>query len=518
MFDPIILVALAGGIAAGILVGWFMFSKGKKISMALQAQINEKERELSRLDGKLTEAKNQIRAAEAEAKATAKEILSEAKVHVTEMEAKLEKDQGRIEEKERSLDTKAKEVERQRSNLDQLQRDLEADKKEVSVAAAKHREALESVAKLSQDEAKKQLWGEIEKEFSDHFATQLRLKKEQMEEEAEEKAKNLMAEAMQRYASEVSSESTATVVQLPSDDIKGKIIGKEGRNIIAFEQATGVDVIIDDTPGAIILSGFDLARRYVAKLSMEKLVQDGRIQPARIEEIVGKMKEQVGKMMLEFGKRATEELGIQGYPQDLLKIIGRLRFRTSYGQNVLKHSVEMAHLGRMLAEEMGANVQVVTEGCLLHDIGKALDHEVQGTHVEIGRRILQKFGVSEEVIKAMQAHHEEYPYETPESVIVQVADAISGGRPGARRDSVENYLKRLSDIEAIANSFASVEKSYAISAGREVRVFVKPDEMTDLAARELARNIALRIESDLKYPGEIKVMVIRETRAIEFAR
>jgi ribonuclease Y len=310
MFDPIILVALAGGIAAGIFVGWFMFSKGKKISMALQAQINEKERELSRLDGKLTEAKNQIRAAEAEAKATAKEILSEAKVHVTEMEAKLEKDQGRIEEKERSLDTKAKEVERQRSNLDQLQRDLEADKKEVSVAAAKHREALESVAKLSQDEAKKQLWGEIEKEFSDHFATQLRLKKEQMEEEAEEKAKNLMAEAMQRYASEVASESTATVVQLPSDDVKGKIIGKEGRNIIAFEQATGVDVIIDDTPGAIILSGFDLARRYVAKLAMEKLVQDGRIQPAKIEETVAKMKEQVGKMMLDFGKRACDDQNI----------------------------------------------------------------------------------------------------------------------------------------------------------------------------------------------------------------
>jgi ribonuclease Y len=518
MFDPIILVALAGGIAAGIFVGWFMFSKGKKISMALQAQINEKERELSRLDGKLTEAKNQIRAAEAEAKATAKEILSEAKVHVTEMEAKLEKDQGRIEEKERSLDTKAKEVERQRSNLDQLQRDLEADKKEVSVAAAKHREALESVAKLSQDEAKKQLWGEIEKEFSDHFATQLRLKKEQMEEEAEEKAKNLMAEAMQRYASEVSSESTATVVQLPSDDIKGKIIGKEGRNIIAFEQATGVDVIIDDTPGAIILSGFDLARRYVAKLSMEKLVQDGRIQPARIEEIVGKMKEQVGKMMLEFGKRATEELGIQGYPQDLLKIIGRLRFRTSYGQNVLKHSVEMAHLGRMLAEEMGANVQVVTEGCLLHDIGKALDHEVTGTHVEIGVEICKRFKIRPEVIHCVAAHHEDIPMETPEAFVVAAADAISGARPGARRESIEEYFKRLRNLEDVAKTFDGVTRAFAISAGREIRVYVDTKKIDDLSQERLAKDIAKKVESELTYPGVIKVNVIRERRIEELAK
>jgi ribonuclease Y len=468
--------------------------------------------------GKLTEAKNQIRAAEAEAKATAKEILSEAKVHVTEMEAKLEKDQGRIEEKERSLDTKAKEVERQRSNLDQLQRDLEADKKEVSVAAAKHREALESVAKLSQDEAKKQLWGEIEKEFSDHFATQLRLKKEQMEEEAEEKAKNLMAEAMQRYASEVSSESTATVVQLPSDDIKGKIIGKEGRNIIAFEQATGVDVIIDDTPGAIILSGFDLARRYVAKLSMEKLVQDGRIQPARIEEIVGKMKEQVGKMMLEFGKRATEELGIQGYPQDLLKIIGRLRFRTSYGQNVLKHSVEMAHLGRMLAEEMGANVQVVTEGCLLHDIGKALDHEVTGTHVEIGVEICKRFKIRPEVIHCVAAHHEDIPMETPEAFVVAAADAISGARPGARRESIEEYFKRLRNLEDVAKTFDGVTRAFAISAGREIRVYVDTKKIDDLSQERLAKDIAKKVESELTYPGVIKVNVIRERRIEELAK
>ncbi len=518
MLNPIILLALVGGLIAGLTAGWFLFSQGKKISMAMQAQINEQERQLAKIEAKVVEARAQIRTAENEAKATAKEILSEARLHATELEAKLEKDQGRIEEKERSLDQKVKEVERQRGHIEQLQRDLDVEKQEVSVAAAKHREALEKVAKLSQDEARKQLWTELEKEFSEHFAAQIRLKKEEMEQEIENKARNLMSEAMQRYASEVSSESTATVVQIPSDDIKGKIIGKEGRNIIAFEQATGVDVIIDDTPGAIILSGFDLSRRYVAKLAMEKLIQDGRIQPARIEEIVLKMKEQVGKMMLEFGKRATEELGIQGYPQDLLKIIGRLRFRTSYGQNVLKHSVEMAHLGRMMAEEMGANVQVVTEGCLLHDIGKALDHEVTGTHVEIGVEICKRFKIRPEVIHCVAAHHEDIPMETPEAFIVAAADAISGARPGARKESIEEYFKRLRNLEEVAKGFDGVVRAFAISAGREVRVFVDTKKIDDLSQEKLAKDIAKKVEAELTYPGVIKVNVIRERRIEELAK
>ncbi len=518
MLNPLILLAMVGGLIAGLTAGWFLFSKGKKISMALQSQISEQERQLSKLETKLTDARSQIKAAETEAKAAAREILSEAKLHATELEAKLEKEQGRLEEKERALDDKVKEVERQRGNLEQTERDLVIEKQDVGVAAAKHREALEKVAKLSQDEAKKQLWAELEKEFSEHFASQIRLKKEEMEDAAEEKAKNLMAEAMQRYASEVSSESTATVVQLPSEDMKGKIIGKEGRNIIAFEQATGVDVIIDDTPGAIILSGFDLARRYVAKLAMEKLLQDGRIQPARIEEVVGKMKEQVGKMMLEFGKRATEELGIAGYPQDLLKIIGRLRFRTSYGQNVLKHSVEMAHLGRMLAEEMGCDVSVVTEGCLLHDIGKALDHEVTGTHVEIGVEICKRFKIRPEVIHTVAAHHEDIPMATPEAFVVAAADAISGARPGARRESIEEYFKRLRNLEDVAKGFDGVSKAFAISAGREVRVFVDTKKIDDLTQEKLAKDIAKKIEAELTYPGVIKVNVIRERRIEELAK
>lgn len=514
----IVFFALLAGLLLGILAGWFWFSKGKKISAGLQAQITAQERHLNELERKLTDTRGQIRTAEAEAKSTAKEILTEAKIHATEIEAKLEKEQGRLEEKERGLDVKVKEVERQRSNLEQTQKELNIEKEQVSAAATLHREALEKVAKMSQEEAKKQLTEEVQKEYSSYFAGQIKLLRENMEQEYEEKAKNLMSEAMQRYASEVASESTATVVQLPSDDVKGKIIGKEGRNIIAFEQATGVDVIIDDTPGAIILSGFDLARRYVAKLAMEKLIQDGRIQPARIEEIVAKMKEQVGKMMLDFGKRACDDLGISGYPPDLLKIIGRLRFRTSYGQNVLKHSVEMAHLGKMMAEEIGADVSVVTEGCLLHDIGKALDHEVTGTHVEIGVEIAKRFKVRPEVVHCIAAHHEDIPMETPEAFVVAAADAISGARPGARRESIEEYFKRLKALEDVAKGFEGVSRAFAISAGREVRVFVDTKKIDDLAQEKLAKDIAIKIEAELTYPGVIKVNVIRERRFEELAK
>jgi ribonuclease Y len=514
----IVFLALLGGVLLGILAGWFWFSQGKKISASLQAQIDAKERELSKLDSKIAEAKAQIRSAEAEAKATAKDILTEARLQATEMEAKLEKEQGRLEEKEKVLDEKVKEVERQRQVVSKEQADIAALKQELTESSAKHREALEKVSKLSQEEAKKQLLEELEKEFSSFYGSQMKLRREEMEQEVEEKAKNLMAEAMQRYASEVASESTATVVQLPSDDIKGKIIGKEGRNITAFEQATGVDVIIDDTPGAIVVSGFDLVRRYIAKLSMEKLIQDGRIQPARIEEIVQKVKEQVSKMMLEFGKRATEELGISGYPADLLKIIGRLRFRTSYGQNVLKHSVEMANLGRMLAEEIGADPQIVVEGCLLHDIGKALDHEVTGTHVEIGVEICKRYKIRPEVIHCVAAHHEDIPMESAEAFVVAAADAISGARPGARRESIEEYFKRLRALEDVAKSFEGVHRAFAISAGREVRIYVDTAKVDDLAQEKLAKDIAKKVEEELTYPGVIKVNVIRERRYEELAK
>ncbi|MFA6039239.1 MAG: ribonuclease Y [Candidatus Peribacteraceae bacterium] len=518
MENIITFLGVLGGGLIGLLAGWFWFSKGKKISSRLQAEINEKERALDKLETRLAEVKSQIRTAEAEAKVAAKEIVSEARLQATEMEAQIKKEQGRIEEKEKGVEQKIKEADDKSARLTKDLEEVRALKEELSVSSQKHREALQSVAKLSEEQAKQQLLEELEKEFADYYAKQLKLKKQEMENEVEEKAKNLLAEAMQRYASEVAAESTATVVQLPSDDIKGKIIGKEGRNITAFEAATGVDVIIDDTPGAIILSGFDLVRRYVAKLAMEKLIQDGRIQPARIEEVVGKMKEQVGKMMLEFGKRATEELGITGYPQDLLKIIGRLRFRTSYGQNVLKHSVEMAQVGKMLAEEIGADPMVVAEGCLLHDIGKALDHEVAGTHVEIGVEICKRFKVRPEVVHCVAAHHEDSPIESPEAFVVAAADAISGARPGARRESIEEYFKRLKALEDVAKSFEGVQRAFAVSAGREIRIYVDTKKIDDLRQVELAKDIAKKVEAELTYPGVIKVNVIRERRIEEVAK
>lgn len=338
------------------------------------------------------------------------------------------------------------------------------------------------------------------------------------EEQLEKRAKDILTTVIQRLGNSVSADVLTTIVNIPNDEIKGKIIGKEGRNIKAFERAAGVEIIVDDTPGAITISSFNPIRRQIARVALENLILDGRIQPAKIEEAVKKAELEINKIIKEKGTQAAYECGVLNLDQRVIMILGRLHFRTSYGQNVLQHSVEMGHLAGMMAEELGANVQVAKAGALLHDIGKAVDHEVQGTHVEIGRRILQKFGVDELVIKAMQAHHGEYPYETPESIIVQTADAISGSRPGARRDTVENYLKRLEDLEKIATSFKGVEKAYAISAGREIRVFVTPTDVNDLESKQIAADIARRIEAELKYPGEIKVAVIRETRAVEYAR
>ncbi len=334
----------------------------------------------------------------------------------------------------------------------------------------------------------------------------------------EEKARSILLSTIHRLGNSVNSEVMTLSVTLPSEELKGKIIGKEGRNIKTFERATGVDVIIDDAPDRITLSSFDPLRRHIAKLALEKLIQDGRIQPAKIEEIVEKTKAEIEDIIKQKGEEAAYEVGVVGLDPRLITLLGRLNFRTSYGQNVLQHSVEMAHLAGMLAAELGADVEIAKAGALLHDIGKAVDHEVQGTHVEIGKRILEKFGADKRIIQAMQAHHEEYPYETPESIIVQVADAISAGRPGARKDTLERYLERLGDLERIASGYPGVEKVYAISAGREIRIFVNPGKITDLAMHKMAREIAERVQQELKYPGEIKINVIRENRVVEFAR
>jgi ribonuclease Y len=502
-----ILLAAAG--LGGVAVGWvfrWLWILARKGSIEL---------EIKQI---LLDAREDAKKITAAAEDAARSRAEEAEEQLKEKEDKLVRAEERVFKREESLDKKQQDLEAEIERVKAKIEEVKAIKERAEEMVAKRADELAHVAGLTKDEAKAQLLAELEREHGEDLMVRIAKLERDGAERLERRAREILTTSIHRLGNSVASDTMATAITIPSDDLKGKIIGKEGRNIKAFERATGVEVIIDDTPGSIVLSSYDPIRRAVARMALENLILDGRIQPAKIEETVEKARGEISKIIKEKAEAAAFEAGVLNLDPRLLQILGRLYFRTSYGQSVLQHSVEMAHIAGMIAEELGANPAVARAGALLHDIGKALDHEVQGTHVEIGRRILQKFGVSEEVIKAMQAHHEEYPYETVESYIVQVADAISGGRPGARRDSVENYLKRLADIEAIANSFTGVEKSYAISAGREVRVFVKPEEMTDLSARELARNIALRIESELKYPGEIKVNVIRETRAIEFAR
>lgn len=464
------------------------------------------------------DSKQQAREILLEAKNKASEITEESRSEIKERERELRKTEERVQSRETFLDkkltdleTKTKEAEEKIEKVRTLKADLETSKEKIA-------KELERVAELSREEAQKEMFRKIEQEHGDDMMIKLRKLETTGLEDLERRAKNILSTVVQRLATSTASEVTTTIVAIPNDDMKGKIIGREGRNIRALERAAGVEIIVDDTPGAIVISGFDPVRRQIAKAALEAMVVDGRIQPARIEEAVVKSKADIDKQLKAAGEAAAYEAGIFNLDPKLLHLIGRLKFRTSYGQNVLMHSMEMVHIAGMLAEELGADVRIAKFGALVHDIGKAVDHEIQGTHVEIGRRILAKFGVEKGVIQAMQSHHEEYPYETLESIIVQTADAISASRPGARRDSVENYLRRLQELETIANSFEGVEKAYAIQAGREIRIFVTPEKISDLEARNLARDIAVKIEQELKYPGEIKVNVIREMRAIEFAR
>jgi ribonuclease Y len=471
----------------------------------------------------------QIKQMMLEAREEAKKILKEAevKVEATQKEARAEikakedtvkKAEDRIIKKEEFLDKRQVDIDKEVETIKQKIVEIKQIKEKTEEMHAKKQTELEKIAGLSRDDAKKELLKIVEKNNEEDLVVRMKKLEMHAEEQLDRKAKDILATTIQRLATSVSSEIMTTVVPIPTEEVKGKIIGKEGRNIKAFERATGVEIIVDDTPGAITISSFDPVRRQVARVALENLIQDGRIQPAKIEEMVEKAKQEINNIIKERGEAAAYECGVFNLDPRIISIVGRLHFRTSYGQNVLQHSIEMTHIAGMLAEELGANVAVAKAGALLHDIGKAVDHEVVGSHVEIGRRILQKFGASEEVVKAMQAHHGEYPYETIESIIVQTADSISGGRPGARRDTVENYLKRLGELEAVANSFTGVEKSFALQAGREIRVFVFPSQVSDLEAKEMARNIALKVERELKYPGEIKVNVIREMRATEFAR
>lgn len=467
---------------------------------------------------KLLEARERAAAILKEAEARADMLETERLAPVEERETRLEEREDRIDKREEFLDERERNLVEESERVKVRENEAANVKREAEAVLKERRAELVRISRLSEKEAETRLMQEMETAHEHALLSRLQKLEAHGEERLAEKARAILLSTIHRLGNAVNAEVMTLSIQIPSEEIKGKIIGREGRNIKAFERATGVDVLIDDAPDKITLSSFDPLRRHIAKAALERLIADGRIQPAKIEEAVEKAREELDALVKKKGEEACYEVGIVGLDPKLVTLLGRLHFRTSYGQNVLQHSVEMAHLARMLAAELGADAETARAGALLHDIGKAVDHEVQGTHVEIGRRILEKFGVDKRVIEAMQSHHEEYPYETPESVIVQVADAISAGRPGARRDTVERYIDRLSDLERIAGGFPGVEKTYAISAGRELRVFVNPGKISDLAMHALARDIAKRIQEELKYPGEIKVNVIRENRVVEFAR
>ena len=484
----------------------FIISLSKKGSMELE------------IKEMLLAAKEEAKKITADAQSKANISLEEARKENKNKEEKIQQAESRLIKKEDLLDNRQTDIDKEAEIIKQRAVEIRQIKERADKLEEDRKKALERVANLSIEEARAEIMKAVEKNSEADILVRIQKLENAGEETLDKKAQDILAMSIQRMANSVVGDIMSTAVSITSDEIKGKIIGKEGRNIKTFERITGVEVLVDDTPGMITISSFDPVRRHVARIALENLIKDGRIQPAKIEKMVEEAQNDINKTIKQKGEEAAYECGVVGLDPRVLLILGRLHFRTSYGQNVLQHSIEMSHIAGMIAEEIGANVAVAKAGALLHDVGKALDHEVAGTHVEIGRRILQKFGVSEEIVKAMQSHHEEHPYETVESRIVQTADAISGARPGARKDSVENYLKRLGDLEAIANSFKGVEKAYALQAGREIRIFVKPEDLTDLEAKNTARDIAIRIEKDLKYPGEIKVTVIRETRVIDFAR
>lgn len=471
-----------------------------------------------RLQKKISQAQNEAELILAEAKKAASKTLEEAskeesnrRRELLETERFLLKREHLLDDKLSEFETREREFKGKVEQLKKIKQDLETSRREAL-------SRLEKIAKFSAQEAKKELLALAEKEYQEDIQERLKRLETEGWQKFEKKARELTTLAIQKVAVSQAQEVTTATVALPSEDIKGRIIGKEGRNIRTLERLTGVELIVDESPEAVTISSFDPIRRQVAKIALEKLIADGRIQPSRIEEMVKMAQEEINSQIKESGEQAVYDTGVLDLDPKLVQLLGRLRFRTSYSQNVLQHSLEVAYLAGALAQEVGADAKVAKKAGLLHDIGKSIDRQVEGSHVDIGIKILEKFGVEKEVIVAMKSHHEEYPYESLEAVIVQSSDAISASRPGARRDNLENYLKRLEDLENIATSFPGVEKAYAISAGREIRVFVRPEEIDDWQAKKTARDIANRIQEELKYPGEIKVTLIRENRVVEYAK
>ena len=474
-------------------------------------------------------AKNIIEEAEREAEAKKREAVIEAKEEVHRMRSEFDREcrdrrnelqrvERRILQKEESLDRKSDQLERKESQIDRREKEIDRTQAEIEKIHQEQRQELERIAGLTTDQAREQLLREAEEEITHDVAVMIKEAESQAREEAERRAREIVTQAIQRCAADQVAEGAVSVVALPNDEMKGRIIGREGRNIRALETLTGIDLIIDDTPEAVILSGFDPVRREVARIALEKLIQDGRIHPARIEEMVERAQKEVDAVIREEGERATFEVGVHSIHPELVKLLGRLKYRTSYGQNVLQHSIEVSHLAGIMASEIGADVAMAKRAGLLHDIGKATDHEMEGPHVTIGADLARKYRESPAVVNAIAAHHGDEEPQTIEAVLVQAADAVSAARPGARRETLEAYIKRLEKLEQIADSFEGVDKAYAIQAGREIRIMVKPDKIDDLASVKLARDIVKKIEQELEYPGQIKVTVIRETRSVDYAK
>ena len=509
----IIVAAVLISLVIGILVG-----------VVIRKKIAE-----SKINGAEEEAKKLVELAKIEADNLKKEEIFKAKEEImnarNELDKEIKERRGEIQKQESRIIQKEENLERRSDNFEKKEKDLEREeqnlnerKQDVENLYTEQMKVLQDIAKLTQEEAKDQLLKSVEQDITSEKAALIRDLTQKAKDEALKNGREIVAYAIQKCAADHSAETTVSIVPLPSDDVKGRIIGREGRNIRALETLTGIDLIIDDTPEAVILSGFDPLRREVARIALEKLIDDGRIHPAKIEEMVEKAKQELAETIRSEGERAALESGVRGLNPELIKLLGKLKYRTSYGQNVLNHSIEVSNLARIMAEELGLDAKLARRAGLLHDIGKALDHDMEGTHVEIGVEILKKFKENPLVINAVEAHHGDVEPQTLEAVLVQAADAISASRPGARRETLEAYIKRLENLESIADSFDGVEKSFAIQAGREVRIIVKPEKITDDQMTLLARDVSKRIEEEMDYPGQIKVNIVRETRVVDYAK
>lgn len=511
-----IIINIAIFLISAVVFSFVGYTMRKRIA---ESKLRVAEEEAKRIiDSAVKEAENRKKEEIFKAKEEIMNSRKELDDEIKERRSEVQLQERRILQKEENLENKLEQLEQREINLQKKDNEIESKRTEIEEIIKREQEELQRISRLSVEDAKQYLLSEVEKSIVTEKAEVIRRLDEEAKEKAQKNAKEIIGYAIQKCAADHTSETTVSIVSLPSDEMKGRIIGREGRNIKTLETLTGIDLIIDDTPEAVVISGFDPLRREVAKIALEKLIDDGRIHPAKIEEMVEKAKEEVSAIIKEEGERAVMETGVIGLHPDLVKLIGKLKYRTSYGQNVLNHSIEVSNLARIMADELGLDTKVARRAGLLHDIGKALDHDMEGTHVEIGVEILKKFKENPLVINAVEAHHGDVEPQTLEAVLVQAADAISASRPGARRETLEAYIKRLENLESIADSFDGVEKSFAIQAGREVRIIVKPEKITDDQMTLLARDVSKRIEEEMDYPGQIKVNIIRETRVVDYAK